>query len=72
MRKLFHLIFQVLLAFALQDAAFAQDSHSPKPSTVQMADQVWDEKGWTQETMDEFLQTHMRTPYKNVQSEGSN
>lgn len=31
---------------------------------VQLADKVWDEKGWTQETMQEFLKTHMRTPYK--------
>lgn len=29
----------------------------------QLADKVWDEKGWTQETMEQFLQTHMRTPY---------
>ena len=28
-----------------------------------LADQVWEEKGWTQETMDEFLKTHMRTAY---------
>ena len=27
-----------------------------------LADQVWDEKGWTQETMQTFLNTHMRTP----------
>lgn len=27
------------------------------------ADKVWDEKGWTNETMEEFLKTHMRTPY---------
>jgi plasmid replication initiation protein len=29
------------------------------------ADKVWDEKGWTNETMEEFLKTHMRTPYNN-------
>lgn len=26
------------------------------------ADEVWEAKGWTQETMDNFLQTHLRTP----------
>ena len=31
---------------------------------TQLADKAWDEKGWTQETMDTFLSTHMRTPYK--------
>lgn len=30
-------------------------------------DKVWDEKGWTNETMDEFLNTHMRTPYNKAQ-----
>ena len=25
---------------------------------------VWKEKGWTNDTMDEFLKEHMRTPYK--------
>jgi hypothetical protein len=39
---------------------------------VDLADQVWDEKGWTQETMDDFLKTHMRTPYRQPQSEESN
>lgn len=41
---------------------------------AQLADKVWDEKGWTQETMEQFLQTHMRTPYKMQQprrNEGS-
>ena len=28
------------------------------------ANRIWEEKGWTDETMDEFLKTHMRTPYK--------
>lgn len=31
---------------------------------AQLADKVWDEKGWTQETMQAFLKTHLRTPYK--------
>ena len=26
-------------------------------------DKVWDEKGWSEVTMQEFLKTHMRTPY---------
>jgi hypothetical protein len=29
-----------------------------------LADKIWDEKGWSQQTMDVFLNTHMRTPYK--------
>ena len=28
-----------------------------------LADKVWDEKGWTEEIMQTFLDTHMRTPY---------
>ena len=31
---------------------------------AKLADQVWEEKGWSQETMDQFLKTHMRTPYR--------
>jgi len=27
-------------------------------------DRLWDEKGWTQETMQQWLNEHMRTPYK--------
>ncbi len=27
------------------------------------ADKVWDRKNWTNEHMDKFLRTHMRTPY---------
>jgi hypothetical protein len=26
-------------------------------------DRLWDEKGWTQETMQQWLNEHMRTPY---------
>jgi hypothetical protein len=26
-------------------------------------DKVWEEKGWTNEDMDKFSNTHMRTPY---------
>ena len=28
-----------------------------------LVDKVWEEKGWTEETMQTFLDTHMRTPY---------
>ncbi len=30
---------------------------------IHEADKVWDEKGWTNETMEEFLNMHERTPY---------
>lgn len=35
---------------------------------MDMADQIWEEKGWTNEYMEELSNTHMRTPYnpKNV------
>jgi hypothetical protein len=46
---------KILLAFKLQ-------------RVVQLADKAWDEKGWSQETMDKFLQTHMRTPYQRKDS----
>lgn len=29
-----------------------------------LAQQNWEEKGWSDETMDAFLATHMRIPYK--------
>ena len=29
-----------------------------------LADKVWQEKGWSEQTMKRFLETHMRTPYK--------
>lgn len=32
-----------------------------------LTDKVWEEKGWTQETMQTFLQAHLRTPYKTQQ-----
>jgi len=28
------------------------------------ANKVWEEKKWTNDDMDKFLNTHMRTPYK--------
>lgn len=31
---------------------------------TQLSDQMWEEKGWTNEDMDNLLDTHMRTPYK--------
>ena len=30
---------------------------------AKMADEIWDEKGWTNEDMHRLLNTHMRTPY---------
>lgn len=30
---------------------------------TRLADEVWDKKGWTNEDMKRFAQTHMRTPY---------
>lgn len=27
-------------------------------------DELWDKNGWTEETMKEWTQEHMRTPYK--------
>jgi len=31
---------------------------------TRLANEVWDEKGWTQEDMERLSKTHMRTPYK--------
>jgi hypothetical protein len=33
----------------------------------EIVNKVWDEKGWTEETMQAFLNTHMRTPYVSAQ-----
>jgi hypothetical protein len=41
---------RVLIAFKAQRLA-------------ELADKVWDEKGWSEETMQQFLNTHIRTPY---------
>ena len=30
----------------------------------QMTDALWEEKGWTEETLQAFLKEHMRTEYK--------
>lgn len=30
---------------------------------TRLADEVWEEKGWTNEDMKRFANTHMRTPY---------
>lgn len=49
---------KILLAFKLQ-------------RVVQLADKTWDEKGWSQETMDSFLKTHLRTPYRNKNTDNS-
>jgi hypothetical protein len=32
---------------------------------IDEADKLWDERAYTQDTMNEWLETHMRTPYKN-------
>lgn len=32
---------------------------------TKMADQIWKDKGWTDEDMDRLSKTHMRTPSKN-------
>ena len=37
---------------------------------AELADKVWDEKGWTEETMQTFLNTHLRTPYLLGQQQG--
>ena len=29
-----------------------------------LADKIWDEKGWTDDDVDRLLKTKMRTPYK--------
>lgn len=31
---------------------------------TRLANQVWEEKGWTNEDMKRLSQTHMRTPYR--------
>ena len=31
---------------------------------TRLADEVFEQKGWTQEDMDKLAHTHMRTPYK--------
>lgn len=37
-----------------------------------LANKLWDEKDWTEETMQTFLNTHIRTPYlSNRQSKKS-
>jgi hypothetical protein len=41
---------KILLAYKIQRVA-------------QLAEKNWDEKGWTEETMKQFLMEHMRTPY---------
>ncbi len=36
-----------------------------------LTDKVWDEKGWTEETMQTFLNTHMRTPYVSAKKQNA-
>lgn len=35
---------------------------------LRKADEVWETNKWSQETMDQFLQSHLRTPYKSQQA----
>lgn len=37
-----------------------------------LADKAWDEQGWTNETVDKLLHTHLRTPYKSQEKHLSN
>jgi predicted transcriptional regulator len=48
---------QLLEIKAILSAYFAEKA------TKEM-DRLWDERGWTQETMQQWLKEHMRTPYK--------
>ena len=34
---------------------------------VRKINQVWENKGWTQDNMNDFLQMHLRTPYQSQQ-----
>ena len=45
---------QLIIAFKAQRVA-------------ELADKVWDEKGRSEDTMQQFLKTHMRTPYVSAQ-----
>lgn len=33
--------------------------------SIELANKVWDEEGWTSAKADELLRTKLRTPYKN-------
>ena len=35
---------------------------------LRKADEVWETNKWSQETMDQFLQSHLRTPYKSQEA----
>lgn len=48
---------QLLEIKSILSAYFAEKA------TTEM-DRLWDEKGWTHETMTQWLKEHMRTPYK--------
>ncbi len=48
------LLKRVIIAFKAQRVAL-------------LADKAWRENAWTEETMSEWLQTHMRTPYLSLQ-----
>ena len=37
-----------------------------------LADKAWEEQGWTNESVDKLLHTHLRTPYKSQEKHLSN
>ena len=39
---------------------------------TELADKAWDEQGWTNESVDKLLHTHLRTPYKSQEKHLSN
>ena len=47
----------------LEDIRDLLSNYFAEKATREM-DRLWDEQGWTNETMDEWLKEHKRTPYK--------
>ena len=46
----------------LEDIRDLLSNYFAEKATREM-DRLWDERGWTNETMDEWLKEHRRTPY---------
>ncbi len=46
----------------LEDIRDLLSNYFAEKATREM-DRLWDERGWTNETMDEWLKEHKRTPY---------
>jgi hypothetical protein len=46
----------------LKDIRDLLSNYFAEKATREM-DRLWDERGWTNETMDEWLKEHKRTPY---------